>query len=267
MNVIAASPLPWYVARACGLTAWALAWASVVMGLALSTRALGRRPRAPWLNDLHRFQGGLTVIFVAVHVGALMTDRYVPFSLEQVLVPYATHWKPGGVAWGIAACYLLLAVEITSLLMRRLPRRLWKGVHFSSYGLAGAASLHLLTAGTDAHIAAVRWAVLSLLAATAFFIFYRLSGPGRRASVAASKPRSARPERTEVQGDGGAPVVGAPEIETSAGGLGRAPGDVEAKPRRTRPARSPVQPARAESGTAVDDGQPPSSGRVPTHFH
>ena len=149
MNVLATSPLPWYVARACGLTAWALAWASVVMGLALSTRALGRRPKAPWLNDLHRFLGGLTVIFVAVHVGALLSDRYVPFTPEQVLVPYATHWKPGAVAWGIAAFYLLLAVEVTSLLMRRLPRRLWKGVHFSSYAMAVAASLHLLTAGPD----------------------------------------------------------------------------------------------------------------------
>ena len=254
MNVIAASPLPWYVARACGLTAWALAWASVVMGLALSTRALGRRPKAPWLNDLHRFLGGLTVIFVAVHVGALLSDRYVPFTPEQVLVPYATHWKPGAVAWGIAAFYLLRGRRgHLAAACGDLPRRLWKGVHFSSYAMAVAASLHLLTAGTDAHIAAVRWAVLSLMAATAFFIFYRLSGPGRRASVAASEavgpPRPAQlgGEGSEVQGDGGAAVVGSTEVETTPGRLGGAPGDVEAQPRRSRPARPPVKATRARS--------------------
>ncbi len=188
-------PLPWYVARACGLTAWALAWSAVLVGLALSTRALGRRPRAPWLNDLHRFLGGLTLVFVAVHVGALLMDRYVPFTPEQVLVPFATHWKPGAVAWGIAAFYLLVAVEVTSLAMRRIPRSVWKGIHFSSYAMAVGASLHLLTAGTDAHRAVVRWAVLGLVAATSFFIFYRLSGPGRRASVATGRQAATRPER------------------------------------------------------------------------
>ncbi len=184
MTALRSGPLPWYVARACGLTAWALAWCSVVAGLALSTRALGRRPRAPWLNDLHRFLGGLTLVFVVVHVGALLVDRYVRFTPEQVLVPFAARWKPGPVAWGIVAFYLLVAVEGTSLLMRRLPRSWWKGVHFSSYALAVAASVHLLTAGTDAHRPVLHWAVLGLLACTSFFIFYRLIGPGRRASVA-----------------------------------------------------------------------------------
>ena len=35
----------------------------------------------------------------------------------------------------VMGLYLLLSIEVTSLFMRRLPRRLWRAVHLSSYGL------------------------------------------------------------------------------------------------------------------------------------
>lgn len=53
----------WFAARASGIVAWALAASSVVWGLALSSRVLGRRPRPAWLFDLHRFLGGLALVF------------------------------------------------------------------------------------------------------------------------------------------------------------------------------------------------------------
>jgi DMSO/TMAO reductase YedYZ heme-binding membrane subunit len=184
--------LPWYVARASGLVAWALAWASVMWGLALSTRALGSRPKAPWLNDLHRTLGGLTAAFVVAHLVALLFDTYVPFGPRELFVPFATHWKPGAVAWGIVAFYLLVAIETTSLLMKRLPRRVWRGIHLFSYAFAVMATLHLLTAGTDRHIEVLRLVAVGLAGATFFFVLYRVIGPGRAASVRSSRPRSDR---------------------------------------------------------------------------
>jgi predicted ferric reductase len=183
-SVLASTQLWWFTARASGLVAWALAALSVLWGLALSTRALGRKPRAPWLLDLHRFLGGLTVVFVVVHLFGLWADKYVHFSVRQLLVPYATHWKPGAVAWGIVAFYLLLAVEGTSLIMNRLPKKLWKGVHFTSYALYLFATIHLLTAGTDSRIPLLRWSIIATIGAVVFFTVYRIVGPGRRGSVA-----------------------------------------------------------------------------------
>ena len=95
--------------------------ASVVWGVVLSTRILGRRPRPAWLLDLHRYLGGLAVIFVAVHVGAIMADSYVSFSPVTTFVPFASTWHPDTVAWGYMAMYLVLAVELTSLARRHLP--------------------------------------------------------------------------------------------------------------------------------------------------
>ncbi len=101
------SQLWWYTARAGGLVAWALLSASVLWGLSLSTRALGKRPRPNWLLDLHRFLGGAAVVFTGIHVLSLMLDSYVHFGLVEVLVPFASQLAPGAVAWGIAGLYLL----------------------------------------------------------------------------------------------------------------------------------------------------------------
>ena len=125
----------WFTARASGIVAWGLAAASVVWGLALSTRLLGRRPRPAWLLDLHRFLGGLAVVFAGVHVLAVLADSYVHFSLVNVLVPLTGDWHPLAVAWGIAGMYLLLAVELTSLARPRVPRRLWPRVHYAGFAV------------------------------------------------------------------------------------------------------------------------------------
>ncbi len=69
--------LTWYAARAAGIVAWSLAAGSVVWGLALSTHALGRKPRPAWLFDLHRFLGGMALMFTGVHVLAILFDTYV----------------------------------------------------------------------------------------------------------------------------------------------------------------------------------------------
>ena len=118
-------------------------------GLALSTKVFGRRPRPSWLLDLHRMLGGLALVFTGVHVGAILLDTYVHFGLTSVLVPFASTWHPVAVAWGVVALYLLLAVEITSLLRSRISQRVWRGVHYASFGLFVTATIHGLAAGTD----------------------------------------------------------------------------------------------------------------------
>lgn len=190
--------LPWYVARSAGIVAWSLASLSVLWGLFLSTRVLGRRPRANWLLDLHRFLGGLTVVFVAVHMVGLYFDKWVSFSLGELLVPFASDWNPFAVALGIVAMWLLLAVEITSLLRKRIPKRMWRGVHFASYVVFLSGTLHLLLAGTDRHSTTLLWTVAVVSGAVALFTIYRIIGPGRpsseqRATIAPSTPFASMP--------------------------------------------------------------------------
>ncbi|MCP5028394.1 MAG: hypothetical protein GY929_19125 [Actinomycetia bacterium] len=164
----------WYVARSAGIVAWALVTLSVLWGLALSTRALGRTAAPAWLLDIHRFLGGLSVTFTAVHLLALVGDNYVYFGWRELFVPMASQWQAGPVAWGIVAFYLLIAVEATSLIMKRLPRRLWKWIHSSSFIIYAFATVHGFTAGTDVANGIYLWASVLSVQAVAFFTVARL---------------------------------------------------------------------------------------------
>lgn len=141
--------ITWEVARAGGIVAWGLATASVVWGLALSTRLAKRRPWPAWLLDMHRFLGALAVVFTVVHVGAVLLDSYTHFSLAAVLVPFVATWHPTAVAWGIVAFYVLLAVEVTSLLKPRIGRTWWRRTHYLSFALFAFSTVHAVMAGTD----------------------------------------------------------------------------------------------------------------------
>jgi len=153
--------LSWYAARSSGIVAWALVTASILWGLALSTRVVRRRGAPAWLLDLHKFLATLSLVFVVVHVFALWTDNWVYFGPRELSVPMASAWRPGAVAWGIVATYLLVAIQVTSWMMRRLPRRLWHAVHLTSILLFVFATLHGFMAGADRTNVLLQWAALT----------------------------------------------------------------------------------------------------------
>jgi DMSO/TMAO reductase YedYZ heme-binding membrane subunit len=149
----------WYLARTTGIVTWGLATTSVLVGLALSSRALGRKPTAPWLLDLHRFLGGLAVVMLAGHLGALWADSYSHIALREMLIPMASTFRPGAVTWGVVAMYALVAVEASSLAIRRLPRSVWRSIHTVSFVSFGAGTVHLWQAGSDSGNSLLRWVV------------------------------------------------------------------------------------------------------------
>ena len=106
---------------------------SILWGLALSTRLIRRKGVPAWLLDLHKFLGTLSIVFVGVHLLALWADNFVYFGPGELFVPFASPWRPGAVAWGIAATYLLVAIQLTSWMMKRLPRKLWHSVHLTEH--------------------------------------------------------------------------------------------------------------------------------------
>lgn len=140
----------WYIARAAGIIAWLFITASVLWGIMLSTQLFPAHRRPAWLLDLHRGLGAMSVLFLATHVAALIADSWVHFDVIDVVVPFASEWKPWQVAFGVFAMWGLVIVEVTSLAMKRLPKKVWRGVHFTSYVTFLLTSLHGTFAGTDA---------------------------------------------------------------------------------------------------------------------
>lgn len=181
--------LSWYVARASGLVAWGLLATTVLWGLFYAGRLTGKVPPPAWNLDLHRFLGALSVVFVAVHVIGLTTDKYVNFGVAQVLVPFTSSWRPGAVAWGVTAMYLLIAVEATSLAKRKLPRKVWRSVHLLSFVLFVFSTLHAIQSGTDLANTFVRVIGLTLLGVTIVAAVVRIV----RANARRSDPVSSAP--------------------------------------------------------------------------
>lgn len=189
--------LPWYVARSSGIVAWSLVFATVVWGLLLATRTkvLGRRPSPAWMLSLHRYLGGLTVAFVAVHVGSVLVDGYTSFGITDVLVPFTGSWHPAAVAWGIVGMYLLAAIEITSLMRHRMSKRSWRAVHLLSYFLFATTTVHLLAAGTDAKVlvtssVAVLLGIGVVFGSAALYVWRSDTGAGRVVGPSGRVPAS-----------------------------------------------------------------------------
>ncbi len=186
----------WYVSRASGLVAWCLLTLAVCWGIALSTRLLGRRAQPPRLLSVHRFLGGTAVVFVAIHILGIAADNYVHFGWADVFVPMASKWRTGAVAWGIVAMYLLLAVEITSLMMKRLPKGLWRSIHLTSFVLYAMCHLHAILAGHDVQARLYRVAALTAIQVVAYLSIVRILA-GRRAAQLAGRRR--RDTKSELQ--------------------------------------------------------------------
>ncbi len=175
----------WYVTRATGFVSWGLLALAVLWGLFITNKTLNRSTAPAWVLDLHRHLGGLAVVFVAVHVAALPLDGFTHWGWSDLLVPMASTWHPGAIAWGIVGMYLLVAIELTSLLGRRFPKKWWRRVHMLSFPLYALASVHLFAAGTDSGNVVVTWMVVTISTLIVFLTVVR--------ALAAAKPRETRP--------------------------------------------------------------------------
>lgn len=165
----------WYVARSSGIVSWLLLTATVIWGILLSTKAFPNQRRPLWLLAMHRWLAALTLMFLAIHIAGLVADNYVTFGLADVTVPYASDWKPGAVALGVLGMWLLIAVQITSLVMHRLPRRLWRAIHLSSYAVFWLTAMHAAFAGTDRSTWLYQVTSATSILAVAWALMYRVA--------------------------------------------------------------------------------------------
>jgi sulfoxide reductase heme-binding subunit YedZ len=146
---LTSSPVDWYLIRATGIVAYLLLTAAVALGLGLAGRErIDRWPRFA-LTDIHRFVGLLVGLFVSLHLVTLAIDSFLPFSVGQIVVPFASSYRPLWTALGIVGAELLLALAITNRLRHHMPYRLWRLAHYLNFAVWAAATAHGIGAGSD----------------------------------------------------------------------------------------------------------------------
>lgn len=149
----------WYATRASGLVAAFLLVLLILSGIGQVTGMTYRvvEPLNAW--RLHRALGIAFGASVVVHVVVLLFDKFAPFTILQVLLPFTSTYMPvtiGGlhlgslyVALGVFAMYAAAAVLLSSLFWIDKKPFLWRLMHYLSYLLVILIFFHGLFIGTD----------------------------------------------------------------------------------------------------------------------
>lgn len=183
-------PTFWILARASGLTAYALLTAAVVAGLVLKSKPFGRSVRPAAVTDVHRFVTFVALGTIALHGAALMLDRTLRMPALGLLVPGTSPYRPAAVAFGVFAAELALVVAASFSLRRRIGFRAWRRLHWATYLVFASATAHGLASGTDS---GRPWALdgyLVAVGAVAFAAAWRALAPPNRPATAAIPERS-----------------------------------------------------------------------------
>jgi len=176
----------WYVTRAAGIMSYLLLWLSTVWGLAVSNKILDPVLHRAFTYDFHQFLSLLALGFIFLHIGVLLADQYLPFSVAQILVPFAAPYRPVWVGLGTIGLYLTLLVSVTFYIRRWIGQKTLRVIHLVSYLAFIAAALHGLFAGTDSPLPTVQAMYLLTALSVVFLTAYRIvtSRRLRRQSIA-----------------------------------------------------------------------------------
>jgi predicted ferric reductase len=139
----------WDVSRAAGFVAYLVLATSTASGLATSSLVFRRYLPQADVIDLHIWGSYLTVAAVLVHVLPLLFDRWIGFRVVDLVVPFASPFKPAPVAAGIVCGYLLLILLASFLAKRRIGSSRWRLIHWLSFPAFGLALFHAVKAGSD----------------------------------------------------------------------------------------------------------------------
>ncbi len=143
------SAAPWLLTRATGITAFVALALDVAIGLLVSTRTSHALFAKGVAVELHRWLSPLTLALVLGHVVLLLADGYIRFDAIDMLVPFASSYRPVAVGIGVIAAYGALVVHASFAMRKRLGTRTWRRLHYLSFVALVGAALHGVLAGSD----------------------------------------------------------------------------------------------------------------------
>ncbi len=205
----------WYVTRAAGITGYLLLWLSTAWGLAVPSRILQGKLHGTYTFDFHQFVSLLAIGFIALHVGILMLNSYLPFSFAQLLVPFIAPYRPLWVGVGVLSMYIVLLVTVTFYIRDRIGSKAFRIIHvFSLLAFFGAA-LHGYFSGTDSPLPVVKGMYGLTFLSVVFLLTYWLANLAMKKSTRSGAGRPAA-------------AAAKPDLRSPAGSAPRRPGQVSA---------------------------------------
>ncbi len=153
-------PLLWYLNRGSGLVVLAVLTLSTVLGVLAMGGRPGRGVPRFVTQALHRNIALVSVVALVVHVATAVADTFVDIRWWQALLPWwGSTYMPLWLGIGTLSLDVIAVVVVTSLLRTRLTHRLWRRVHYLSWGAWALGLAHGIGIGTDLR-SLTDWAVL-----------------------------------------------------------------------------------------------------------
>jgi sulfoxide reductase heme-binding subunit YedZ len=122
---------------------------TVVLGIVTSRRWSAEEWPRFVTAELHRNLSLLAVVLLGLHGASVLLDTFAGLGLRDVLIPFATAYRPLWLGLGVLAGELLAALVVVSLLRVRLGYGLWRFTHWAAYAAWPLALLHGLGTGSD----------------------------------------------------------------------------------------------------------------------
>ncbi len=139
----------WYISRAAGLAGYLLFWLSTVWGFAISSKIFDSFLERTFTYDFHEHLSLLSIGFVILHVIVLLLDKYEPLSWVEILVPFASAYRPFWIGIGIIGFYLSVLVTITFYLRSYISMQAFRTIHYLSVASYIVSFAHSIASGTD----------------------------------------------------------------------------------------------------------------------
>jgi predicted ferric reductase len=165
----------WYLSRMSAMTAFILLWFSMSSGVMISNKLARVWPGGPTAFDLHQYTSLLGLAFGLFHALILMGDKYINYSLAQILIPFnSVDYKPIWVGLGQVGFYLMVIVTFSFYIRKRIGHKTWRVIHYISFAVFILSLLHGIFSGTDSPEAWARGLYWTSGISLLFLIVYRI---------------------------------------------------------------------------------------------
>jgi sulfoxide reductase heme-binding subunit YedZ len=146
----------WQIIRSTGVIAYLFLTLGMCLGILYSFPIWKGKTKA----NLYKWHTVGTISGTAVgllHGITTVIDTYVPFSWQEVLIPFAARTDPVWNGLGTLAGYGMLFVILTTDLRNKIGKKVWLTLHMLSYPVFVMSLLHGYFAGSDSAQPGIRF--------------------------------------------------------------------------------------------------------------
>ena len=166
--------LAWYGSRLLGFIAYGALALSVIYGLLLSSGILDAIAHRAVSLTLHQELSAVAIGLTALHGALLALDTFVPQTVRELVVPFASPYRTEWVGIGQVAFYVMVVVYASFYVRRRLGQRGWRLLHYTTLLAFAGATVHGVLTGTDTGTPGPSVAYVGATAAVTFLLLYRI---------------------------------------------------------------------------------------------